>query len=144
MHGSIRLGWVATTRAAAVLSWFLVLAIVRIDGLLSIPQIHRHHHKAFPRVTIPATTARSYPVPVASLHMSSASAISSNEELLPGIAAIDKANDELFAKLESLRENPYFRFYSVDILASCEYMPQELVECYTEACEIYPSDEDEV
>jgi len=64
--------------------------------------------------------------------------------LLPGIAEIDKANDELFAQLEALRNQPYFRYYSVDILASCEYMPQELFECYTESCEIYPEDETEV
>lgn len=71
-------------------------------------------------------------------------AISSNSELLPGIAAIDQGNAELFANLESIRETPYFRFFSVDILASCEYMPQELFECYTEGCEILPVDEDEV
>ena len=39
---------------------------------------------------------------------------------------------------------PFFRLYSVDILASCEYMPQELFECYSESCEIYPVDDDEV
>eukprot|EP00986_Skeletonema_menzelii_P004433 scaffold1493_cov147-Skeletonema_menzelii.AAC.6 len=30
------------------------------------------------------------------------------------------------------------------MLASCEYLPQELFECYTESCEIYPVDDDEV
>lgn len=75
---------------------------------------------------------------------SSAAAISSNEELLPGIQAIDKANSALYEKFSELRDNPYFKLYSVDILASCEYMPQELVECYSETCEIYPVDEDEV
>ena len=72
------------------------------------------------------------------------SAVSSNEELQPGIAAIDAANPVLYDKLSRLRDNPYFRLYSVDILASCEYMPQELFECYSETCEIYPVDEDEV
>ena len=65
-------------------------------------------------------------------------------ELLPGIAEIDRSNGELFARLEGLRDRPYFRYYSVDILASCEYMPQELFECYTESCEIYPEDEEQV
>ena len=46
--------------------------------------------------------------------------------------------------LEVVREQPYFRLYSVDILASCEYLPQELFECYTESCEIYPAEEGEV
>ena len=72
------------------------------------------------------------------------SAISSNGELLPGIAAINEANDEISAKLEYLRQTPYFRLYSVDILASCEYMPQELFECYSETCEVYPIDEEDV
>ena len=76
--------------------------------------------------------------------ISVSSVISSNHELLPGIDAINKYNEELFARLEALRESPYFRFFSVDILASCEYMPQELFECYTEGCEILPVEEDEV
>jgi hypothetical protein len=75
---------------------------------------------------------------------SSSTAISSNEELLPGIKAIDKGNSELFQCLEALGKTPYFRLYSVDILASCEYLPQELFECYTEGCEILPIDEEEV
>ena len=70
--------------------------------------------------------------------------ISNNPDLQPGIDAIDTANPALFEKLSELREDSYFRLYSVDILASCEYMPQELFECYSETCEIYPVDEDEV
>ena len=64
--------------------------------------------------------------------------------LLPGIEAIQQHNAELLDKLEELKESNYFRLYSVDILASCEYMPQELFECYTESCEIYPVEEDVV
>jgi len=30
------------------------------------------------------------------------------------------------------------------MLASCGYLPQELFECYTESCEIYPVDDEEV
>jgi hypothetical protein len=72
------------------------------------------------------------------------SALSSNEELLPGMIAIRDANDGLHHMLEKVREQPYFRLYSVDILASCEYLPQELFECYTASCEIYPAEEGEV
>mmetsp|Transcript_7555 Transcript_7555/g.9880 ORF Transcript_7555/g.9880 Transcript_7555/m.9880 type:complete len:425 (-) Transcript_7555:144-1418(-) len=79
------------------------------------------------------------------LGSTSSSSISSNEDLLPGIQAIDQGgNQELLLKLEALREAPDFRFFSVDILASCEYMPQELFECYTEGCEILPIDEEDV
>ena len=43
-----------------------------------------------------------------------------------------------------MREEPFFRLFSVDMLASCEYLPQELFECYSETCEIYPIDDDDV
>jgi hypothetical protein len=60
------------------------------------------------------------------------SSITSNEDLLPEITAIDDANERISELLEDLLRTPYFRLYSVDILASCEYMPQELFECYSE------------
>lgn len=75
---------------------------------------------------------------------STATPVSSNEELLPGIKAIDAQNHELFELLTKLKEQAYFRLYSADMLASCEYLPQELKECYSETCEIYPVDEDQV
>lgn len=58
------------------------------------------------------------------------------------MSAIEEANDQLSDQLGGLRESPYFRLYCVDILASCEYMPQELFECYSETCEVYPIDDD--
>ena len=75
---------------------------------------------------------------------STATPVSSNEELLPGIKAIDAQNHELFGLLTKLKEQAYFRLYSADMLGSCEYLPQELKECYSETCEIYPVDEDQV
>jgi len=81
--------------------------------------------------------------PVSKLY-STASAVSSNEGLLPGIEAIKSQNHELCQKLESLTKQPFFRLYSVDMLGSCEYLPQELTECYSETCEIYPIDEEDV
>jgi len=79
-----------------------------------------------------------------SLSASSSSSVSSNNDLLGGIEAIDSQNHALFEKLDKLREQSFFRLYSVDMLASCEYIPQELTECYSETCEIYPVDEEEV
>ena len=70
--------------------------------------------------------------------------VSSNEDLKPGISSIDTANDQIMEHLNELRHSQSFRLFSVDILASCEYMPQELFECYSETCEIYPVDEEEV
>jgi len=75
---------------------------------------------------------------------STASTVSSNEDLLPGIEAIKSQNRELCQRLETLTNQPFFRLYSVDMLASCEYLPQELTECYSETCEIYPIDEEDV
>ena len=67
-----------------------------------------------------------------------------DESLAPGMAAIDAALPTLSPLLSELRSLPYFRLYSVDMLASCEYLPQELFECYTESCEIYPADDADV
>jgi len=67
-----------------------------------------------------------------------------SDEMMKGISSIDASNDRLEGMLTSLREENFFRLYSVDILASCEYLPQELFECYSESCEIYPIDEDEI
>jgi hypothetical protein len=122
--------------------------VVGVQGFFTpAPAVVRHHiqqhggaEHASLQQPVP-TVARS--VSVLSM-ASSGTLISSNEELLPGIAAIDAANDNLFGKLEALRAEPYFRLYSVDILASCEYIPQELFECYSQSCEIYPVDEEEV
>jgi hypothetical protein len=109
---------------------------VGVHGFFTPAPFSRHHQHG--GATLQQLAPRSV------LSMSSNTLVSSNEELLPGIAAINSANDELFEKLESLRDEPYFRLYSVDILASCEYIPQELFECYSESCEIYPVDEEEV
>jgi Endoplasmic Reticulum Oxidoreductin 1 (ERO1) len=88
--------------------------------------------------------SQSFNIMLSSTVRNAVSTVSNNEELLPGIAAINKSNDDLNAKLSKLCDHTFFRLFSVDILASCEYMPQELFECYTETCEIYPEDEDAV
>jgi len=64
--------------------------------------------------------------------------------LSPGIELIDEKNEELYDMLQRLRDEPYFKLYSVDMLGSCEYMPQQLFECSSETCEIYPVDDEEV
>ncbi|KAL9191543.1 hypothetical protein ACHAXT_001249 [Thalassiosira profunda] len=88
---------------------------------------HAHHPPIRPITTLASTAAP--------LHDAS---------LAPGIAAIDAALPTLSPLLMDLRSLPYFRLYSCDMLASCEYIPQELFECYTESCEIYPVDDEEV
>jgi len=67
-----------------------------------------------------------------------------DQELSKGIESINNSNRELMEMLMEMVENPFFRLYSVDMLASCEYLPQITEECYTESCEIYPVEEEEV
>ena len=116
---------------AGFAAWLLVHGI---DGF-SLPRIHSHSHYS------PGNGIKSQQSTGTVLK---SAAISSNEDLKPGIAIIDAANEQLMEQLDQLRQTQNFRLYSVDILASCEYMPQELFECYSETCEIYPVDEEEV
>jgi len=112
--------------------------LVVTDGFVSGPGLALRYRSAARHQVTPPVSSRS----ISQLSMSSV--VSSNQDLLPGISAISESNEELLEKLESLRDQPYFRLYSVDILASCEYLPQELFECYSSSCEIYPVDEEEV
>jgi Endoplasmic Reticulum Oxidoreductin 1 (ERO1) len=118
--------------AKTTMLWLLLVGVSPFAGAFVAPR--PYHPIAYPKTSQSSSLSR----------LCAASTVSNDEELLPGIAAIDQANDDFKAKLEKLRDLPYFRLYSVDILGSCEYMPQELFECYTESCEIYPEDEDAV
>lgn len=82
--------------------------------------------------------------PINPIALRASAATLHDESLAPGILAIDAALPTLAPLFAELRSLPYFRLYSCDMLASCEYIPQELFECYTESCEIYPVDDDEV
>jgi hypothetical protein len=121
-------------------SWLVVSSLLHVSNGFSLSIVSWAKDPSSKAVNTFAKASRriSNPFPLRS------AAISTNEYLLPGIESIDRANDEICARLGKLRDNPYFRLYSVDILASCEYMPQELFECYSETCEIYPVDDDEV
>eukprot|EP00529_Nitzschia_sp_RCC80_P024576 CAMPEP_0113490576 /NCGR_PEP_ID=MMETSP0014_2-20120614/27118_1 /TAXON_ID=2857 /ORGANISM="Nitzschia sp." /LENGTH=449 /DNA_ID=CAMNT_0000384353 /DNA_START=70 /DNA_END=1415 /DNA_ORIENTATION=- /assembly_acc=CAM_ASM_000159 len=85
---------------------------------------------------------RSFRSSSSSLVTLQSSAVSTNDDLVPGIAAIDDVNDDIRSKMMALRDAPYFRMFAIDILASCEYLPQELFECYSELCEVYPVDDE--
>jgi len=66
------------------------------------------------------------------------------EEWFSGIEAIDGYNKELLELLQRLRDQPFFRLYSVDLLNGCGYMPQEEDECESVSCEVFPVDSDRV
>mmetsp|Transcript_27 Transcript_27/g.24 ORF Transcript_27/g.24 Transcript_27/m.24 type:complete len:435 (+) Transcript_27:257-1561(+) len=113
-----------------------------------------HWTLSFSPIATPFTShLHSHPNKYYSTKSTSASALFSStasyintasEDLQPGIQTINKHNDELESNLSKLRSLPYFRLYSCDMLGSCEYMPQELFECYSSTCEIYPIEEDEI
>lgn len=63
------------------------------------------------------------------------------EEWARGAGAIDENNAELVELLEEIKRQPFFRLYSVDLLTSCAYIPQEDTECESASCEIYPVEE---
>jgi hypothetical protein len=96
-----------------------------------------------PHTTSLTTTSRT--VLYTSSSSSSSSAVSTNPNWLAGISLIDEYNDQIYDQINQIRQgSSYFRLFCVDILASCEYLPQELFECYSETCEVYPVDEEDV
>ena len=42
---------------------------------------------------------------------------------------------------DTVRSTPFFRLYSVDMLASCAYFVQDIEACGLESCECFPVDE---
>ncbi|EED92607.1 predicted protein [Thalassiosira pseudonana CCMP1335] len=98
-------------------------------------------HTIAPTQTQPPTSSRRHHI-ISSLRATSAAL--HDTTLAQGIEAIDAALPTLAPLFSELRDLPYFSLYSCDMLASCEYLPQELFECYTESCEIYPVDDEEV
>ena len=80
-----------------------------------------------------------------SLFSVTAEKITEEKELYEAIECIQSQNDDLLTMLDKLRsESLFFRLYSIDMLGSCEYLPQLFEECYSSACEIYPVEEEEV
>ena len=142
-----------------------LLLITNVAGLFTlstsfvVPRKQQHQQHTYDRNSIDVdqhhglttTTTPTTTTPPANMgrkrvmiYSSPSSAISNNQDMIPGIAAIDEANDLITEQMHNLRQTPYFRLFCVDILASCEYMPQELFECYSETCEVYPVDDEEV
>lgn len=61
--------------------------------------------------------------------------------LLEGAKAVRAHNAQALPLLQDLRARTFFRLYSVDLLASCSYMPSEEVPCELGACEVDPAEE---
>lgn len=130
--------------ASSLFSLLSVAAcIVVVCTAFSVPKLNNNHYRGLEN-TIQRRVNSFVSTTTTSRRSSFTSSISSNEDLLPGIFVIDDANDIIIDKIENLQESSYFRLFCVDILASCEYMPQELFECYAETCEVYPVDDDAV
>mmetsp|Transcript_37178 Transcript_37178/g.116375 ORF Transcript_37178/g.116375 Transcript_37178/m.116375 type:complete len:410 (-) Transcript_37178:133-1362(-) len=61
--------------------------------------------------------------------------------LLAGAAALSQHIAALAPQFAAVRERPFFRFFAVDLLASCGYVPQNEVPCELDACEIEPTED---
>jgi len=125
----------------------IILGTTRGAGSSNIPRIPgRYRCDTSPPslTTTTTTTSSALQSSAAAASSSSSRSLAPNTALLPGIAVIDAANPRIAEQMEQLQASSYFRLFCVDILASCEYMPQELFECYSETCEVYPIDDDVV
>ena len=128
----------------------IILGTTRGAGSSNIPRIPgRYRCDTSPpslttTTTTRTTTSSALQSSAAAASSSSSRSLAPNTALLPGIAVIDAANPRIAEQMEQLQASSYFRLFCVDILASCEYMPQELFECYSETCEVYPIDDDVV
>lgn len=60
--------------------------------------------------------------------------------VLEGAAVVAQYTGELEPHFNGLRRRPFFRYYSVDLMASCSYLPQVESPCELDACEIEPTD----
>jgi hypothetical protein len=58
--------------------------------------------------------------------------------LLDGIMAIRKMNAEVLPLLAGIRERRFFRYFAVDLLASCMYMPTTEDPCGLDTCDVEP------
>ena len=61
--------------------------------------------------------------------------------LVGGVSAVRASNHELLPLLTELREARFFRFYPVDLLAGCAYMPTHEAPCELDACEVDVAEE---
>jgi len=58
--------------------------------------------------------------------------------LAEAIALVQKNNKQILPLLAEIRTRPFFRYYPVDLLASCGYTPSRESPCELDACEIEP------
>lgn len=57
------------------------------------------------------------------------------------VERVRELNGEVLPYLEELRTYPFFKYFAVDLLASCGYMPTSEQQCELDACEIDPEDD---
>ena len=56
---------------------------------------------------------------------------------------MDEHNEDLLEVLDELRQQPFFRYYDMDMLNGCNFFPQSIDEC-DRSCELYPVDDGSV
>ncbi|KAG8470208.1 hypothetical protein KFE25_008629 [Diacronema lutheri] len=61
-----------------------------------------------------------------------------------GVDAINRQVDGAIEMLNEITSEPFFSLYSVDMLASCAYLLQDVDECNLQSCECLPCDDEDV
>ena len=89
-----------------------------------------------PHATATAETSSGRPDWFTGFQKSSRSA-----DFLEAVSAIDKETPQMLELADTVRSTPFFRLYSVDMLASCAYFVQDIEACGLESCECFPVDE---
>lgn len=67
--------------------------------------------------------------------------IEDDDWLAKGITTVDELNGLTLPLLTQLREFEFFRFFAVDLLSSCSYMPTHDEPCGLDACDIEPAED---
>ena len=111
----------------------------------SLPRLsHRFFRSAVTSPPSSSSSSSSFPSSLA-LHSAPPSRFFLSENLAPAHAALHEPA-AIASFLPSLKEllstTPSLSLYSIDLLAGCEYLPQEMEECSSATCELYPLDID--
>mmetsp|Transcript_70817 Transcript_70817/g.189071 ORF Transcript_70817/g.189071 Transcript_70817/m.189071 type:complete len:286 (+) Transcript_70817:292-1149(+) len=78
-----------------------------------------------------------YPIKNAAIQ----SSYQGDEEFHDAIRVVLEGNSRLNPHFEHLRRRPFFRYFAVDLLSSCGYMPSIETPCGMDKCEITPAED---
>ena len=125
-------------RALCLVSSASVLALVPNAPHVAMPRVVGRRGRALAAVPPPAHS-RSDRATLAATPVDAAIE-NSIPELAEVIAALGAADLGVLSELEDLRSQKFFALYSIDMLANCAYLKDQLDECEFDACEVLPEE----